>query len=103
MPAVARINDSTTTGHGCDSTSTVIGPTGASAKVYVNNLAVECKGNPVAPHTIPSGNQCVAHSAVINAGSPNVFVGNIALARKGDSTDGGSITSGSSNVFANGA
>jgi len=103
MPAVARINDPTTTGHGCDSTSTVIGPTGASAKVYVNNLAVECKGNPVAAHTILSGTICVPHSAVINAGSPNVFVGNVAIARKGDSTDSGAITAGSSNVFANGA
>ena len=103
MPAVARQGDPTTTGHGCDGTTTVVGPTGAGAKVYANNIAVECKGNPTAAHTIPSGSLCVPHSAAINVGSPNVFVGNIALARKGDSTDGGAITAGSPNVFANGA
>jgi len=103
MPAVARLGDPTTTGHGCDSTSTEIGPTGAGAKVFANNIAIECKGNPVAPHTIPSGSLCVSHSAVINVGSGNVFVGNIAIARKGDSTDSGAIISGSPNVFANGA
>jgi uncharacterized Zn-binding protein involved in type VI secretion len=103
MPAVARQGDPTTTGHGCDGTTTVVGPTGAGAKVYANNIAVECKGNPTAAHTINSGSICVSHNAAINVGSPNVFVGNIALARKGDSTDGGAITAGSPNVFANGA
>jgi uncharacterized Zn-binding protein involved in type VI secretion len=101
MPAVARLGDPTTTGHGCDSTTTITGPTGAGAKVYANNIAVECKGNPVAAHTIDSGDLCVPHSAVINAGSGSVYVGNIPVARVGDSTDGGAITSGSPNVFAN--
>ena len=101
MPAVARQGDPTTTGHGCDGTTTVVGPTGAGSKVYANNIAVECKGNPTAAHTIRSGNNCVPHNAVINVGSGNVFVGNIAIARVGDSTDGGSITDGSPNVFAN--
>jgi uncharacterized Zn-binding protein involved in type VI secretion len=100
MPAVARQGDPTTTGHGCDSTSTVVGPTGASAKVFANNIAVECKGNPVAPHTIPSGRRCVSHSAVINAGSGTVFVGTIPIARVGDSADAGAITAGSPNVIA---
>jgi len=102
MPAVARNGDPTTTGHACDATTTVVGPTGASAKVYCNNIAVECKGNPTAPHTIKSGDACVPHAAAINVGSPNVFVGGIELARVGDSTDGGAITAGSPNVFANG-
>jgi uncharacterized Zn-binding protein involved in type VI secretion len=101
MPAVARQGDPTTTGHGCDSTSTVVGPTGAGAKVFANNIPVECKGNPVAPHTIPSGKRCVPHSAAINAGSGTVFVGGIGVARVGDSTDGGAITAGSPTVFAN--
>ena len=100
MPAVARLNDPTTTGHGCDVTTTVVGPTGASAKVYANGKPVECKGNPTAAHTIPGGNGCVPHSAVINVGSSTVFVDGIELARVGDSTDGGSITDGSSDVFA---
>lgn len=102
MPAVARDGDSTTTGHGCDSVTTVTGPTGSSAHVYVNGIPVECRGNPVAPHTIPSGPACVPHSAVINVGSSTVFVGGIPLARIGDSTDSGAIISGSPNVFAGG-
>lgn len=97
MPAVARIGDPTTTGHGCDSVSTVIGP---SSNVFANSKGVERKGDPVAPHTIPSGRSCVPHSAVINVGSSTVYVNNIPIARVGDSTDGGSITAGSNNVFA---
>jgi uncharacterized Zn-binding protein involved in type VI secretion len=100
MPAIARKGDDTTTGHGCDAISTVIGPTGEEVNVYVNSIGVECKGNPVAPHTILAGISCVPHSAVINAGSLTVFVGSIAVARIGDSTDAGAIIEGSSNVFA---
>ena len=103
MPAVARLGDPTTTGHGCDFVTTVVGPTGASAKVFANNIPVECKGNPTDDHTIESGIVCVSHIAVINVGSSNVFVGNIPIARKNDSTDYGEITAGSPNVFANGA
>jgi uncharacterized Zn-binding protein involved in type VI secretion len=100
MPAVARDGDPTTTGHDCDATTTVTGPTGAVAKVYANNIAIECKGNPTASHTIKSGNSCVDHPASINAGSGTVFVGGVAIARVGDSTDGGAITGGSPSVFA---
>ena len=96
---VARIGDPTTTGHGCDATTTVIGPTGATAKVYANNLGIECKDNPTAAHTIPSGSECVNHPAKINEGSDSVFIANIPVARVTDSTDGGAITSGSPNVF----
>lgn len=97
MPAIARNGDPTTTGHGCDSTSTVTGP---STTVFANNIGVERQGDPVAPHTIPSGRRCVAHSAVINVGSSTVFVNGKPLARVGDSTDAGAITGGSSNIFA---
>jgi uncharacterized Zn-binding protein involved in type VI secretion len=101
MPAIARDGDPTTTGHDCDGTTTVTGPTGASAKVFANSIAIECIGNPTASHTIKSGNSCVAHPAVINKGSSNVFVGGIGVARVGDSTDNGAITDGSPNVIAN--
>ena len=100
MPAVARQGDPTTTGHGCDATTTITGPTGAGAKVFANGIPIECIGNPTSPHTINSGKVCVPHSAAINAGSGNVFVGGIGVARVGDSTDGGAITAGSPNVFA---
>jgi uncharacterized Zn-binding protein involved in type VI secretion len=102
MPAIARDGDPTTTGHGCDATTTVTGPTGAAAKVFANGIAIECIGNPTAAHTIKSGKNCVPHGAVINAGSGTVFVGGIPIARVGDSTDGGKITAGSNNVFTNG-
>jgi uncharacterized Zn-binding protein involved in type VI secretion len=100
MPAIARQGDPTTTGHGCDATTTITGPTGAGAKVFANGIPIECIGNPTSPHTIKSGKNCVPHSAAINAGSGNVFVGGIGVARVGDSTDGGAITAGSPNVFA---
>lgn len=102
MPAVARDGDPTTTGHGCDGTTTVTGPHGAGAKVFANGIAVECSGDPTAAHTIPAGPACVPHGANINVGSGTVFVGGIAIARVGDSTDGGAITAGSPNVFAGG-
>ena len=101
MPAIARDGDPTTTGHGCSSTTTVTGPTGASAKVFANGIAIECIGNPTAVHTINVGNSCPPHVAAINAGSSNVFVGGIGVARQGDSTDGGAIIAGSPNVIAN--
>jgi uncharacterized Zn-binding protein involved in type VI secretion len=101
MPQMIRDGDPTTTGHGCDAVTTVTGPTGASSKVFANGIAVETVTNPTAPHTIPSGDGCVPHDAVINVGSSNVFTGGLGIARQGDSTDGGAIISGSSNVFVN--
>ena len=101
MPGVARQGDSTSTGHGCDGSTTITGPTGAGAKVFANSIPIECKGNPTVVHRY-GGRRCSAqHQAAINAGSPNVFVGGVAVARIGDSTDGGAISSGSGNVIAN--
>ena len=98
MPAVARNGDPTTTGHGCDGTTTVTGP---SSNVFANSKGVERKGDPTVSHLIPVGRGCGSHTAAINVGSGNVYVNGIAIARVGDSTDGGSITAGSPNVFAN--
>ena len=100
MPAVTRDGDATTTGHGCDFTTTVTGP---STDVFCNTKGVERKTDPTAAHTIPNGASppvCVPHSSVINAGSGTVFVNGKAIARIGDSCDGGAITQGSSDVFA---
>jgi uncharacterized Zn-binding protein involved in type VI secretion len=99
MPAVARNGDPTTTGHGCDATTTVVGP---SVNVFTNSKGTERAGDPTAAHTIPAGAACVPHGAVINVGSGTVYVNSKAIARSGDSTDGGAITSGSPNVFAGG-
>lgn len=98
MPAIARIGDTITTGHGCDSTA-LIGE--GSPDVFCNNIGVAREGDAIAPHTILSGIVCVPHSAVVNEGSPDVFVNNIALARVGDSADQGSIQTGSPDSFAN--
>ena len=98
MPAVARIGDEISTGHGCDGTSTIAE---GSNNVFCNNIGVSRKGDAITVHTIPSGSSCVPHNSVINEGSPNVFVNNIEMARVGDSADQGSITAGSPDTFAN--
>ena len=100
MPGVARENDTASTGHGCDTTTTVVIP---STNVFCNTRGVERKTDPTAAHTIPNSASppvCVPHSSVINAGSGTVFVNGKAIARIGDSCDGGAITGGSSDVFA---
>ena len=101
MPGVTRDGDATTTGHGCDATTTVTGP---STNVFCNTRGVERKTDPTAAHTIPNSASppvCVPHSSVINAGSGTVFVNGKAIARVDDSCDlGGAITEGSSTVFA---
>ena len=100
MPAVTRTGDATTTGHGCDATTTVTGP---STDVFCNSKGVERKTDPTAAHTIPNSANppvCVAHSATITEGSSTVFVNNKAIARIGDACDAGAITEGSTTVFA---
>ena len=102
MPGVTRTGDATTTGHLCDTTTTVIGP---STDVFCNSLGVERKTDPAAAHTIPNGADppvCVAHSATITEGSSTVFVNSKAIARITDACDSGAITGGSTNVFAGG-
>ena len=97
MPAIARIGDSISTGHGCDGTTTLTGPSG---DVFVNGLGVERAGDPTVVHRLTGRNCGVTHAAAVNAGSGTVFVNNKAVARVGDSADAGSITSGSGTVFA---
>ena len=101
MPGVARENDTASTGHGCDTTTTVVIP---STNVFCNTRGVERKTDPTAAHTIPNSASppvCVPHSASITEGSnKKVFVNNKLIARITDACDGGEITSGSDNVFA---
>ena len=100
MPGVTRDGDATTTGHGCDVTTTVTGP---STNVFCNGKGVERKTDPTAAHTIPNSASppvCIPHLASITEGSETVFVNGKAIARIGDSCDAGAITAGSSNVFA---
>jgi len=97
MPAVARIGDSIATGHGCDGSTTLTGPSG---NVFANSLGIERQGDPTVVHAV-SGRGCsVSHAAAVNAGSGTVFVNNKPIARVGDSADSGAITAGSATVFA---
>lgn len=94
-----------TTGHGCDTVTTVLG---GSPNVVVGNVGVLRKGDPLAKHTInqtpPLLPPCIDHpSQVVNTGSATVFVNGKPIARVGDLVDiGGSITAGISTVFAGG-
>ena len=97
MAKVARIGDTIATGHGCDGTTTLTGPSG---NVFANDRGIEREGDPTVSHRISGRNCSNSHTAVVNAGSGTVFVNNKPIARLGDSADAGSITSGSSTVYA---
>ena len=100
MPAVSRKGDSLTTGHICTSTTTLDTP--GQSTVFANSILVARIGDPTVPPPNPPSPPCPDHVANVNAGSPNVFVVGIEVARIGDSADAGAMTSGSGNVFANG-
>ena len=102
MPRVAVKGDTTTTGHGCDGTTTIAG---SSLNVYMGGIKVAIQGNALAGHTIPAGVPpvCVGHPGqIVNVGSTTVKVNGIGIARVGDSADGGAIMSKVGNVFAGG-
>ena len=103
MPAVARVGDLISTGHGCAITAPIAGP-GAS-NVFVNAIPVAINGSPIALHDINNPNPeppCIPHPGqVINTASQTVYANAIGIARNGDSADAGAITQGSVNVFAN--
>ena len=100
MPAISRQGDSLTTGHICTSTTTLDAP--GQTTVRANGILIARIGDPTVSHPNPPIPICPNHVANVNAGSPNVFVVGIAVARIGDSADAGAMTSGSGNVFANG-
>ena len=103
--SVAVTGAACTTGHGCDSVTTVLG---GSPNVVVGNVGVLRQGDPLAKHTInqvpPLLPPCIDHpSQIVNTGSATVFVNGKPIARVGDLVDiGGSITAGISTVFAGG-
>ena len=101
MPAVSRVGDSLSTGHICTSTTT-IASSNTDGTVKANGINVIVVGAPTVSHPFPPNPPCAPHVANVNVGSPNVFVEGLAVARIGDSTDQGAMTSGSGNVFANG-
>ena len=100
MPAVSRKGDTTTTGHVCVATTTLDTP--GQGTCFANSILIARKSDPTVSHINPPFPICPAHVANVNVGSPNVFVEGKAIARIGDSTDAGALTTGSGNVFANG-
>ena len=100
MPAVSRKGDSLTTGHICTSTTTLDTP--GQGTCFANSILIARVSDPTVSHPFPPNPPCAPHVANVNAGSPNVFVEGLAVARIGDSADAGAMTSGSGNVFANG-
>ena len=100
MPAVSRKGDSLSTGHICTSTTTLDTP--GQGTCFANSILIARVSDPTVSHQFPPLPPCAPHVANVNAGSPNVFVEGLAVARIGDSADAGAMTSGSGNVFANG-
>ena len=100
MPAVVRKGDSLSTGHVCTGTTTLDTP--KQSTVYANGILIARVGDPTVSHPAPPLPPCPNHVANVNAGSPNVYVAGIKVGRIGDSADAGAMTSGSSDVFANG-
>lgn len=99
MPAVVRVGDSLSTGHGCAGSTTLGGANQGS--VFVNGILAAVVGAPTVAHPFPPDPPCAPHVAFLNSGSPNVFIEGKPVGRVGDSADAGAMTSGSSNVFAN--
>jgi uncharacterized Zn-binding protein involved in type VI secretion len=100
MPSASRFGDSIATGHGCSVISSIVAS--SQTKVWINGILAAVTPDPIAPHTIRSGDSCVPHSAVVNEGSAKVFYAGFPAARIGDSADNGVVTQGSPNVFVGG-
>jgi uncharacterized Zn-binding protein involved in type VI secretion len=99
MPAVAVCGvDTISTGHACDGAAGIQG--NLQSKVTIGGNPVAVQGDAIAVHTILVDDECLPHSAVINAGSLKVTIGGIPIARLGDSADAGSIITGSGKVSA---
>ena len=100
MPEVSRKGDELSTGHICDTTTTLDTP--GQGTVFAEGILVARKGDSTVSHAFPPAPACVPHTANVNAGSGTVFVVGSECARKGDSADAGNMTQGASTVFAGG-
>ena len=96
-----------TTGHDCDTVTTVLG---GSPNVLIGNVGVLTVGDPLTLHTIgnpafpPIPPPCIDHPGqIVNTGSATVIVNGKGIARVGDSVDiAGAITAGVPTVVAGG-
>jgi len=101
MPAVSRVGDSLSTGHGCTG-STTIASSNTDGTVSANGIHIIVVGAPTVSHPFPPAPPCAPHVANLNAGSSTVSINGIAVGRIGDSADAGAMTGGSGNVFVGG-
>lgn len=97
MPAVSRVGDSLSTGHGCTG-STTIASSNTDGTVKANGINIIVVGAPTVSHPFPPDPPCAPHVANLNAGSGTVSINGIAVGRVGDSADAGAMTAGSGNV-----
>jgi len=97
MPSAARLGDSGG-GHGCFPATPIIA---GSGDVSINGKPAARKGDAVLLHACPCPKMPHAvHGRSISAGSSNVSINGKPAARVGDAIDcGGSVASGSGNVF----
>ena len=97
MPEVARKTDAISTGHDCDTTSTI---EGHATKCYAEGLEIARMGDKITEHNVPSDDECVPHTVYIAGGSSTVYVEGMAIARKDDAVDNDKITGHANTVFA---
>ena len=96
-----RDGDPLTTGHGCDSITTLA--LSLVRTVKANAIPGAVLGTPTVTHLVPPIiPPCSSHIANLNQGSPTVKIGGIPWGRVGDSADAGAMISGSMNVLVNG-
>ena len=103
MMGISRdLVDLAKTGHTC---TFVIGVKASQGSVFANRIPILRPGDPCLPHFIQvcCPLRCIPHLAVVNMGSPTVFVKNVPVARRLDSTDRKMLIMGSPNVYANGS
>ena len=99
MPAVCRVGDSLSTGHGCTGTTT-IDSSNTDGTVKVNGINVIVVGAPTVSHPAPPNPPCPPHVRFLNVGSSTVKINSIPVGRIGDWADQGFMLTGSSNVNA---
>ena len=96
-----REGDPLSTGHGCDSVTTLL--LSPNKTTRANSIFCAVQGTITVTHLVPPNvPPCGSHAAFLNTGSSNVKIGGIPWGRVGDSADAGAMISGSPNVFANG-
>lgn len=100
MPGVSRQGDLLATGHGCAAITSLNFP--SQSTVQADFILVARQGDPTIVHIIGSNPPCNPHVAVVNVGSATVFVAFSPVARIGDSTDFGSMITGSSTIIVGG-